>query len=259
MAHRTPSAEVLDLTGPMPLRRTEETRLSLLGRWQLRRDGQTVPVPMSGRRLLALLALAGERPRLTVASTLWPDCSEQRALGNLRSTLWRIQALRLQLIAVDGGGLGLSEDVVVDVHELRACANGPNDGAVAGSLGLLLFGEELLPGWYEDWVLIERERVHQLRLHALERLSDRLLDEGQHTQALEAALAAIAAEPLRESARRAAIRVHLAENNVSEAVRQFVEFRGLLRRELGLAPSPGLGDLMRPYLRFGRQHGPGSR
>jgi DNA-binding SARP family transcriptional activator len=259
MAHRTPAADVLDLTGPTPLRRAEETRLSLLGRWHLRREGQTVPVPMSGRRLLALLALAGERPRLTVASTLWPDCSEPRALGNLRSTLWRIQALRLRLIEVDGGALGLSDNMVVDVHELRACASGFTDRALAGSLGLLLFGEELLPGWYEDWVLIERERVHQLRLHALERLSDRLLDEGQHTQALEAALAAIAAEPLRESARRAAIRVHLAENNVSEAVRQFVEFRGLLRRELGLAPSPGLGDLMRPYLRVGRQHGPGSR
>jgi DNA-binding SARP family transcriptional activator len=214
---------------------------------------------MSGQRLLALLALAGERPRLTVAGTLWPEFSEQRALGNLRSTLWRMQAMQPRLIEVDAGALALAESVSVDVHELRASANSLGDTASSEALPLLLFGEELLPGWYEDWVLLERERVHQLRLHALEGLSERLLSDGRHTQALEAALAAIAAEPLRESARRAAIRVHLAENNVSEALRQFVEFSGLLRRELGLAPSAGLGDLMRPYLRIGRQRGPGLR
>ncbi|MGZ4590153.1 MAG: AfsR/SARP family transcriptional regulator [Actinomycetes bacterium] len=259
MTQRSPVAGVLDRTAPLGQDRPEDIRLSLLGRWQLRRDGRTVPMPMSGRRLLALLALTGERPRLTVAGTLWPDCSEQRALGNLRSVLWRIQAMRLPLIDVDADTLALGESVVVDVHELRACANGLMDGASAGALGLLLLGEELLPGWYDDWVLLEQERIRQLRLHALERLSDRLLDDGQHTQALEAALSAIAAEPLRESARRAAIRVHLAENNVNEAVRQFVEFRRLLRQELGLAPSSGLANLMRPYLHDTRRQGPGPR
>jgi DNA-binding SARP family transcriptional activator len=252
MTQRSPTAHVLDVTVPKARSRPDDVRLSLLGRWELRVDGRPVAMPMSGRRLLALLALTGARPRLKVAATLWPECSEHRALGNLRSVLWRLQAARLQLIATDAGALALADRVVVDVQEMRACANGLGTDTDSGALELLLIGEELLPGWYDEWVLLEREHVHQLRLHALDRVSGQLLDSGQHTQALEAALAAIAAEPLRESARRAAIRVHLAENNVSEAVRQFGEFRGLLRRELGLTPSAELADLMRPYLRDGR-------
>ena len=70
-------------------------------------------------------------------------------------------------------------------------------------------------------LIIERERFHQLRLRALECICEALTAKGDYAGALEAALAAIAAEPLRESAHRALIGVHLAEGNRAEAVRQF--------------------------------------
>ena len=55
---------------------------------------------------------------------------------------------------------------------------------------------------------------------------------------MEAALLAVAAEPLRESAHRALLQAHIAEGNMGEALRDYGRYRDLLRRELGVAPSP---------------------
>lgn len=94
-----------------------------------------------------------------------------------------------------------------------------------------------LPAWDEPWLLIERERQRQLRMHALETLSAALAQQGQYPQAITAALAAVRAEPLRESSQRKLIAAHLAEGNISEAVRQLTAYRTLLRVELGITPS----------------------
>ncbi|XUL93960.1 AfsR/SARP family transcriptional regulator [Streptomyces galilaeus] len=108
----------------------------------------------------------------------------------------------------------------------------------------LLRAGELLPGWDEDWVLFERERLRQLRLHALDAVAHQLLGQGMHALALEAALESVRAEPLRESAHRAVVAVHLAEYNVLEAARHYRAFRALLRDELGIEPSPALTSML---------------
>ena len=103
---------------------------------------------------------------------------------------------------------------------------------------------DLLPDWYDDWLTVERERFRQLRLHALESLAGDLADSGRFAAATDAALAAIASEPLRESAHRTLIKLHLAEGNAAEAVRQYRFYSGLLRGELGLDPSPTMQALV---------------
>jgi len=99
---------------------------------------------------------------------------------------------------------------------------------------------EVLPGWCDDWVLVERERLRQRVLHALEALSRRLVRAGRFADALEAAIVAVSEDPLRESAQRALIEAHLAEGNQSEACRIWQAYRDLLRRELGVNPSGNL-------------------
>ena len=106
--------------------------------------------------------------------------------------------------------------------------------------------------WYDDWVLSEAEDWRQLRLHALEALADRLTAMGRWGEAADAAGAAVRAEPLRESANAALIRVHLAEGNQSEAVRQFDRYRALLDAELGLEPTPRLRRLVQDLQGRGR-------
>ena len=92
---------------------------------------------------------------------------------------------------------------------------------------------DLLPGVYEDWAIVERERIRQRMLHALEMLSHRLVSVGRYADAIEAALTAVSADPLRESAQRALIEAHAAEDNWGEARRSFECFRTLIRREPG--------------------------
>src|SRR5439155_9485234 len=106
-----------------------------------------------------------------------------------------------------------------------------------------------LPDWYDDWLLFERERFRQVSLHALEVLADQLVRAGELSRALEAALSAVRSEPLRESAHRAVIRVHLAEGNRAEAIRHYELCRRLLRERLGVRPSPMLAELIAPLTR----------
>jgi DNA-binding SARP family transcriptional activator len=103
---------------------------------------------------------------------------------------------------------------------------------------------ELLPGWYDDWVLLERERVRQQLLHALEALSQEHLRAGRCAQAVEAAMVAVSADSLRESAQRVLLAAHLAEGNRAEARRIFDDYCDLLRRELGVEPGAEITTLM---------------
>jgi len=107
---------------------------------------------------------------------------------------------------------------------------------------------DLLPGWYDDWVLYERSRLAQLRLRALESLAEQLVSLGDTRGALEAALAAVAIEPLRESAERALIRVHIADGNYLDAVREYRSFRTRLAAEMDVSPSGQLESLIHPLL-----------
>lgn len=202
---------------------------------------------MSAQRLVALLAVH-DRPlmRSFVAGTLWLDTSEERAHANLRSTLWRLHRLNGGIVEARRQQLRLGVDIEVDLREVEALARIALDDRARAALELppAALDGDLLPDWYEDWVLIEREHFRQLRLRALEALCDRLTREGRLGEALEAGLAALAGEPLRESAHRAVIRVHLAEGNCGEAIRQYRFCRSLLGDQLGVEPSHHLEELI---------------
>ena len=228
-------------------------RLSLLGGFELRSSGQDVAVSRSGQRLLALLALQA-RPleRLWVAGTLWLDATEERAGASLRSALWRLpQPGGAAVVEASTTHLRLARDLAVDVQELAARAERLESptGRADPDLEPSTLAMDLLPDWYEDWVVLERERLRQLRLHALEALCRRLTQAGRFGAAVQAGLAAVAGEPLRESAHRALIRAHLAEGNPGEAVRQYYLYRNLLAGELAIEPSDAIRELVRPLLR----------
>jgi len=107
-------------------------------------------------------------------------------------------------------------------------------------------------------VIVERDRYHQLRLYALEAMCKRLTSSGRYGEAVDAGLAAVRAEPLRESAHEVLIRAHLAVGNRCEAASQYARIRHLLKSELGLEPSKALRQLL-PRELIGRapDHGGG--
>ena len=233
----------------MPL--APATRVVLLDGFSLRlgrkTDSAILDLPRAAQRLVARLSLSRCPDRTAIAGQLWPDVPEDHAHGSLRSALWRLHKVAPGVVTVSGNALFLAEDVCVDVRELDAWARRALDPRVPGDdLPVpddALHGE-LLPGWYEDWVLLERERLRQLRMHALEALADKLVAVRRYGDAVQAAYAAVRAEPLRESAHRAVIRAHLAEGNVTEALRAYDSFRTMLADELGIAPTPQITGLV---------------
>src|SRR4051794_14897664 len=153
------------------------SRLSLLRGFELRAGGSPVRVPLSAQRVLAFLALhGGPLARVFVAGRLWTDASEDRAAAALRTALWRIAPPARRLVRAGATTLSLDPALDVDLTtETRRAQEvlAAGDRTLGDDLTALRDDGDLLPDWYDDWVLIERERFRQLRLHALEALCRR--------------------------------------------------------------------------------------
>jgi DNA-binding SARP family transcriptional activator len=223
-------------------------QLSVLGGFTLRVDGATQSLPNNVERVLAFLAVRG-RPQLrtTVATTLWMDTTDDRAAANLRTALWRARQTPGELIAVTGNYVALAPSIDVDLATVTAQSkrliSTDDELREADAAAETLVGD-LLPDWDEDWIAFERERLRQLQVHALEALSRRLSGCRRHGEAIDAGQAAVAAEPLRESAQRSLIEAHLVEGNLCEGRRQYEMYRALLWENLGVQPSEALRELV---------------
>ncbi|MEJ8672271.1 MULTISPECIES: BTAD domain-containing putative transcriptional regulator [unclassified Streptomyces] len=229
--------------------------LQLLGQFRLELATGNVELCRNGQRMLAFLGLRGRVSRTVLAGTLWPEVTEGHARGSLRTTLWKLPRADPPLIGCCGDALLVTPALRVDVQDLTQTALGVVQGDCPGLRALprlaLLTGEDLLQGWDEDWVLLEREHLRQLRLHALDAVADDLIRQGRPALAMEVAWASVRAEPLRESAHRAVVSAHLAEGNVAEAMSHYEAFRRLLDDELGVEPSAGFVRML-PELRGDR-------
>jgi DNA-binding SARP family transcriptional activator len=222
-----------------------ESMLCLVGGPYVVSDGRRYSIPEGSKRLLAYVALHGGRvDRRHCAGTLWPCGADDRAAGNLRSALWRLKGAGIEVLQADKTVLSLTPGTVTDVHQLCDWAARVIEGSVSTADLRVDHWDpeaaEILPGWYDDWVINERERIRQRLLHGLEALGRRLLEEGRPGDAIEAAVDAIRIEPLRESAQHLLIDAHLAEGNAVEALRTYRAYADLLHEELGLTPSPAL-------------------
>lgn len=219
--------------------------LDLLRCWQLRRDGEIVHVAVRQQRLIAALAIRGPRVRNYVAGLLWPDCPEPRALESLRVSVHLATRQIPGILVKDGPVLALDPSVQVDLYRVRALLQDSPAGSGAATRALLdLRDAELLPGWYEDWVLFEQSRLHQDRLRALTLLARSLLQAGDCGGAAEAAGAALEIEPLYESAVRALVTAELEMGNPVSALHAYGNYTTALRRDLGVLPSEALTKLI---------------
>lgn len=226
-------------------------RLCLFGALTLCRGGHDVFLQLSAQRLIALVALRTVVRRDEAGGILWPDVPDTRAAARLRTALWRLRRSGLDVLAAANGQLLVHDGIEVDYWDWMALALRIIDhpeSVTEGDFGSLRRRGELLPGWYDDWILLERERVRQLQLHVLEVAAEQLLEQGRYAVALEFALGVLCMEQTRESAHRLVIRVHLAEGNVGEAWYQYKRCERVLDKELGVKPSGQLWALVRTEL-----------
>lgn len=226
-----------------------QTRLRLLRAFEICHGDNAISLPFAAERVVAFLAIHHVPVRRSyVAGSLWFDVDEARANASLRSALWRSRRHGIPIVEARDGCISLGADVSVDMRELRDLARRilrADDPSTREEIDALAIAGDLLPGWYEDWVLVEREHLRDLRMRALERACEALTSKGRFADAAEAGLAAVACEPLRESAHRALVNLHLVEGNVAEAARQYNLFARMLLSALECEPSERMNDLVR--------------
>jgi DNA-binding SARP family transcriptional activator len=215
--------------------------LDLLDGFRLSIGSERIDVSDMAQRLVAFVALH-RRPlhRALVAGTLWPEKAEHRASANLRSCLWRLNdGNRYRTIVSTGSSLALHPGVNVDVVDLERHGWALIDGAPTPvtRLATTSFSHELLPGWYEDWVIIERERLGQLQIRFLEALVDKLRDVGDFARAIDHAMRLVAIDPLRERSQFALIHALADEGSWGRACRQAAEYRLLMTNTFACPPT----------------------
>ena len=208
-------------------------------------------LPHGSQRLLAFLALRDRAvTRTAIAGTLWPEASEEHAHASLRSALSRLNEIERTVVRVTFQDLSLADGVSIDIRDARLLTHrllnpGTGRDSDLSDQAIATLSVDLLPDWYDEWAVVEAEDWRQLRLHALDALAERLTAAGRYADATSAALAAVKAEPLRETAHAALVRVYLAEGNRAEALSAFEHYRALLRAELDLEPTPLIQALVK--------------
>jgi DNA-binding SARP family transcriptional activator len=238
---KTMSTPPLELANASPSVPGAAVDLRMLGGFELCADGVPIDLSAASQRLLALIALHGKPLRRTlVAGVLWPEKPQERANANLRSCLWRLeQPAHTPIVVCHGLTLALDRDVSVDVWRLERVGwailevpttADPNEDPD-------LFVQPLLPGWYDDWVVMERERLAQLQARFLEGLVTALVAARQFARALDYAIRLVRADPLREQSQLCLLRVYAAEGCWGQISRQVAEYDNLMRDTFGCGVS----------------------
>lgn len=217
-------------------------QVQLLGGFNLIYAGAPVTTVNTPRlqSLLTYLILHREapQPRRYLAYLFWSGSSEAQACTNLRNLVYL-----LRRVLPDAGAYLCVNDLTIqwqpespfslDVADFEsAVAHGNLEGAVA------LYQGDLFPGYYDDWIVTERERLHQLFIVALERLIQQTENGGDCHTALEQAHRLLRHDRLREETYRHMMRLHARSGDRGGVVRIYDTCADILRRELGIEPSP---------------------
>lgn len=224
--------------------------------------------------LLAYLAFYRERahPRDELVELLWPQSEPEAGRRRLRVAL---TSLRHQLEPAAPGGRGWGAVLVAnrrsvqlnpaacttDVAAFEAAWREASRAGMAGervprlAAAVGLYRGELLPGYFDDWILPHRQWLAEAYQQALGQLVRLLQEAGDRGAALLYARRAVAADPLREEAREELIRLLAGTGAPTAALKEYAALERLLEREWGATPAPEIRALVHGL----RGQGPGVR
>lgn len=242
--------------------------LTLLGGLQARLSGSAMTLPTKkAQALLAYLALrpGQAHPRDKLAALLWGDTGEEQARHNLRQTLFALrEALpkaKRQSLLIVGETVALNRNAVnVDVatFERRVAEGSPEalEQAVALYQGDLLEGLAPMAAPFEEWLLAERERLRELALECLAKLTAHQSKAGAVERAIQTCVRLVALDPLQEAAHRTLMRLYARQGRRGTALRQYQVCVGVLQRELGVEPEAETKQLYQEILQGRTHHAP---
>lgn len=231
--------------------------LRLLGDFEARgKANQLVDVSAKkNRALLAILALSpsGWVPRERLANLLWSDRGDVQARSSLRqSLLW----LRKDFSVVDRSLVSAHDDrvtldrarVEIDVVSFQKCATADDAAVLRQAMNLyrgeLLANMTIRDSAFEEWIGVERARLHEIAVTGLEKLS--AVERSGHR--IDVAKRLVALDPLRESSHRALMQAYAEVGENRLALQQYATCRDLLKTEFGITPGSEVEKLRQRIL-----------
>jgi len=237
-------------------------RIELFGRLSAGKDGEIVTRFRTHKTglLLAHLAFYPKRihAREELIEMLWSEFEPNAGRTSLRTAL---ASLRRQLeppgtpsgsfLIANRSNIQINSDTVTsDVSEFefafKTAAQTTNSSEKIDLLAraVELYQGELLPGYYENWIITERGILAENFLDALRRLAAALEQAGEFERAIDYARRRIAADRWREEAHAELMRLYAATGQISAAKRQYDQLKQILRDELNVQPAPETRSLV---------------
>lgn len=240
--------------------------ITLLGSVGVSVDGEAGELRLTRRAiaLLSYLVLHRDRrfTREVLMAVFWGDQDDRHARHCLNTALWRLRRVleprgdaRGRYVRTTAAGeIGFTPDgdCVIDVERFERLARGPLAKGVnelhAAEIAALeeavaVYAGDLLEGFYDDWILVERDRIRRAYGGALTMLMRHHAEAAHPEVSLAFACRLLAVDPLREEAHRAVIRGYAAIGERELALRQYAACRAILAAELGVTPSPETEEL----------------
>lgn len=225
-------------------------------------EQRRLPIPPRAAKLLTycLFHRACWHSREHLIEFFWPDTPLEQARSSLNSTLSRLRHAfpeHVGPVIVSEGreafsladDVELSTDVETFVHDVRIDDQPFDEQALTKQEAarlkntLDLYRGDLLPGWYDEWLLVERERLRHLYIVGLSRLMAHFGDIGALELAITYGRRLLALEPLREQVHRSMMDLFMRSGHRAAALKHYAECCDLLEEELGVKPMEETQDL----------------
>ena len=220
----------------------------LLGQFVVNLDGASIQInSRPAQSLLSYLLINAGKSfrREKLAGLLWPETSDANARNNLRQALWRVRK-SLETNYSESQPFFLVDDLTVafngeanfslDVIRLEAKAGDETPLPELTEI-VSLYEGELLPGFYDDWIVLERERLQSVFETRMDLLVNRLVETQNWSEVIEWSERWIASGSVPEPAYRNLMKAHAGREDMSSVANAFQRCEEAMRDELGLEPS----------------------
>ena len=216
----------------------------LLGKFEVSQDGKAIVIPSRPAQSIFayLITSAGTAHRREkLAGMFWPDSLEETARSNLRSALWKIRkalpaSASTEYLQTDDFSIAFnaSADHWLDAAKLEKLSGSASTDELMAVLSV--YQGELLPGFYDEWVILEREHLNSVFEHQMARLISLLQDEKRWLDILDWAERWIKLGEKPEPAYRALMSAHAAKGEMSKVAAIYERCIKSLK-EFGINPS----------------------
>ncbi len=219
--------------------------IKLLGPPEILIDGAAVKLARRKSRAVLFYLASHRKPvrRQSLLATFWPDNPRASGQQVLRTTLHGLRKSLGAALLVNGDEISLADNVQIDVRSFEEMLSGSPSDPKQIAQALELYRGEFLEGFslpdspeFDDWSMLERERLQRLAIRGLVDLSRIYEAAGDYPEAIENLERALVFNPLQEDLQRENIRLLYLSGDRPAAIRRYDQLRKLLDEEMGVPP-----------------------